>query len=219
MRILVDTAELEAVREALATGFVAGVTTNPTLLRRARVSASGVADLARAILAAGAGELHLQATASDADALVAHARELVALDPERVHIKLVATPDGYRAAATLAGEGVKVTLTGVYTARQTLVAHSVGARSAAVYLGRLRDSGQDPLAVVGRMQAVLNAQHSDVEILAASIREAGELVDLALLGVASATVAPGVLGRMLESDATAAAAAAFADDAEAIATR
>lgn len=219
MRILVDTAELEAVREALATGFVAGVTTNPTLLRRARVSASGVGDLARAILAAGAGELHLQATAGDADGLVAQARELIALDPERVHIKLVATPHGYRAAATLAGEGVQVTLTGVYTARQVLVAHSVGARSVAVYLGRLRDSGQDPLAVVGRMQAVLNAQRSGVEILAASIREAGELVDLALLGVASATVAPSVLSRMLESDATAAAAAAFADDAEAIATR
>ena len=217
MRVLVDSADLAAIRDALGTGFVAGVTTNPTLLRRAGVSAAGVADLARSILAAGADELHLQATADDVGGLVAEAQRLVALDPARVRIKLVATPDGYRAARILAGEHVGVTLTGVYTVRQALVADSVGARSIAVYLGRLRDAGQDPLALVASMQAVIEAQSSNVEILAASIRDPGELVDLALLGVASATVAPPVLHRMLESDATAAAAAAFAEDAEAIA--
>lgn len=217
MRILVDSAELAAIRDALATGFVAGVTTNPTLLRRAGVPAVGVTDLARSILAAGADELHLQATATDAAGLVEEARRLAAIDPARVRIKLVATPDGYRAARTLAADHVPVTLTGVYTVRQALVADSVGARSIAVYLGRLRDGGQDPMALVGSMQALLEAQSSAVQILAASIRDPGELVELALLGVASATVAPPVLHRMLESDATAAAAAAFAEDAEAIA--
>lgn len=217
MRILVDSADLAAIRDALATGFVAGVTTNPTLLRRAGVPAAGVTDLARSILAAGADELHLQATADDAAGLVEEAQRLVAIDPARVRVKLVATPDGYRAARILAIDHVRVTLTGVYTVRQALVADSVGARSIAVYLGRLRDAGQDPMALVGSMQALLDAQSSEVEILAASIREPGELVELALLGVASATVAPHVLHRMLESDATAAAAAAFAEDAEAIA--
>lgn len=217
MRILVDSADLAAIRDALETGFVAGVTTNPTLLRRAGVPAAAVTDLARSILAAGADELHLQATADDVTGLVAEARRLVAIDPARIRIKLVATPDGYRAARTLVAEHIGVTLTGVYTVRQALVADSVGARSIAVYLGRLRDAGQDPLALVGSMQALLDAQASGVDILAASIREPGELVDLALLGVASATVAPPVLHRMLESDATAAAAAAFAEDAEAIA--
>ncbi|HET7726553.1 MAG TPA: transaldolase family protein [Candidatus Limnocylindrales bacterium] len=217
MRILVDSADLAAIRDALETGFVAGATTNPSLLRRAGVSAVAVPDLARAILDAGAGELHLQATAADVAGLVDEGRRLAALDPARVRIKLVATPDGYRAAARLAVEGIPVTLTGVYTVRQALVADSVGARSIAVYLGRLRDMGEDPMALVGSMQALFDTQASAAEILAASIREPDELVELALIGVASATIAPPVLHRMLDSDATAAAAATFADDAEAIA--
>ncbi|MBA3875991.1 MAG: transaldolase [Anaerolinea sp.] len=217
MRLLVDSAELEAICEALMTGFVAGVTMNPTLLRRAGVPASRVPDLARAVLAAGAKEIHLQATADGVPALVHEGRKLAAIDPTRVRVKLVATPVGYRAATALAAEGIGVTLTGVYTLGQALVADSVAARSIAVYLGRIRDAGEDGLALIGRMQMLLDAQRSEVEILAASIREPEELAELALLGVASATVAQPILTRMLESDATAAAAAVFAEDAEAIA--
>lgn len=216
MRILIDSADLAAVRRALAGGFVAGVTTNPTLLRRAGVGAAAVPDLARAALAAGARELHLQTYGDSAEAMLREARELVSLDPERVWVKLVATPDGYAAAARLAAEGARVTLTAVYTLRQALLAESVGARAVAIYLGRMRDAGIDGMALAGQMQAMLRAQAARVEILAASIRSPDEVVELAALGVASATVAPAVLDQMLDSPATAAAAAAFGADARAL---
>lgn len=216
MRILVDTAEVAEIQEALATGFVVGVTTNPTLLRRAGVARSAVSELAMAAIGTGAAEVHLQTYASDAAGMIREGRELVAIDPERVRVKLVATPEGYRAAAALAGDGVAVTLTGVYTLRQALVADSVGARSIAIYLGRLGDLGQDPLAVAARMQALLDAQAARVEILAASIRDPDEVAQLGVLGVRSVTVAPAILRRLLESEATAAAAATFGEDAEAI---
>lgn len=216
MRILVDSADLAAIHDALDTGFVAGVTTNPTLLWRAGVSRSGVRALALAALEAGAGEVHLQAYASDTAGMVRDGLELEAIEPARIRVKLVATAAGYAAAAVLAAESVIVTMTAVYTLRQVLAAQSVGARSIAVYLGRLRDAGTDPIDLAGRMQELLRAQGAGVEILAASIRDPDELADLALRGVASATLAPTILARFLDSDATARDGAAFAMDAQAL---
>ena len=217
MRILVDSADLGAIRDALKTGLVAGVTTNPTLLRRAGVSRSGVLGLARAAFAAGAGEVHLQACAEDTPGMIRDGLEFVELDAARVHVKLVATRAGYRAAAALSAKGVNVTMTAVYTLNQTLVAQSVGARSIAIYLGRLRDAGVDAMELAGRMQALLGAQGADVDILAASIRDPGELAELAIRGVASATVAPAILERLLDSDATTRDALVFTTDARSVA--
>ena len=216
MRILVDSADLDEIRAALEMGFVAGVTTNPTLLRRAGVSRSGVPALVRAALGAGAGEVHVQAHADDTAGMIREGLALAEVDPARIHVKVVATPAGYRAAAALAGAGVNVTLTAVYTLGQALAAQSVGARSIAIYLGRLRDAGADPMVLAGQMQELLRAQGAGVDILAASIREPSELTDLATRGVASATVAPAILGGLVVSAATARDAFTFATDAQAL---
>ena len=216
MRIYIDSADLEEITQALATGYVYGVTTNPTLLRRANVRVGSVPDLARKALDVGAKELHLQTYSAEADAIVREGTELVALDPKRVVVKIPAVPQGYVAAARLAGQGVRVTMTAVYTVRQALLADSVGAAYIAVYLGRMRDSGLDAMQLVGRMQRTLDTQDSHVEILAASVRAPEEIEDLAELGVATATLPWKVLSRLVESEATEAAAATFLEDAEAI---
>lgn len=216
MRILVDSAEIEAIKTALASGFVAGVTTNPSLLRRAGVAGRAVPELARQLLAAGAGELHLQVYGTTVEAMLREGRELAALDPARVRVKLVANPAGYQAAARLVAAGVRITLTAVYTTRQALLAQSVGAQAIAIYLGRMRDAGLDAMALAGQMQQILRAQGAGVEILAASIRTPEELSELGALGVASATLAPPVLAQLLDSEATARAAEGFAEDARAL---
>ena len=216
MRIMIDSAEREAIQQALDTGFVGGVTTNPTLLRRAGVRAGEVEALARQALAWGARELHLQVYAPDAAGMLADARELAAIDPARVVVKIPATPAGFQAAGPLARAGVPVTLTAVYTLRQALLAQSVGARYMAIYLGRMRDAGIGALDLTRQMQALLAAQGGDVTILAASIRDADEIVALGGIGVGAATLPAPLIARLAESDATAAAAAAFGEDAAAI---
>jgi transaldolase len=216
MKILIDSAAIDEVRAALGSGFVAGVTTNPTLLRRAGVRAAELPDLAGQAIAAGAGELHLQVYADDAGGMLAEAHALIALDPARVVVKIPATPAGYRAAARLAAEGARVTLTAVYTLRQALLAQSVGARYVAIYLGRMRDAGVDALGLAREMQALLRAQSAGVDILAASIRDPEEIVALGHAGVGAATLPAPILQRLLDSDATAQAAATFGADARAI---
>jgi transaldolase len=216
MKILIDSAEREAIRHALGTGFVYGVTTNPTLLRRANVRAADAPDLARQAIAWGAREIHLQVYAPDAAEMLVEARRLLAVDTERVVVKIPATPDGFRAAAQLAHDNCPVTLTAVYTLRQALLAASIGAQYVAVYLGRMRDAGLGALDLVRQMQTLLSAQRANVTILAASIRDADEIVTLGLAGVGAATLPAALIERLAESEATAAAAAVFGEDARAI---
>jgi transaldolase len=216
MQIFIDSAAREDIRQALDTGFVYGVTTNPTLLRRAGVRAADLPELARQVIAWGAREIHMQVYAADADGMLEQARRLLAIDRERVVVKIPATPAGYRAAAQLGHDNCPVTLTAVYTLRQALLAGSVGARYVAVYLGRMRDAGIGALDLVRQMQALLNAQRAGVTILAASIRDPEEVVTLGAVGVGAATLSAPIIAKLLESPATAEAAATFEEDARAL---
>jgi transaldolase len=80
----------------------------------------------------------------------------------------------------------------------------------------MRDAGLDALGLAGQMQALLQAQSASVTILAASIRDPDELTALGLAGVGAATLPLAILSRLLDSEATAAAAAAFGADAHAL---
>ncbi len=216
MRIYIDSADIREIREALASGFVYGVTTNPTLLRRANVRAEGVPGLAREAIASGARELHLQTYAGGLEGMVREGTSLAQLDPERVVVKIPATAVGYAAAAQLTAQHLRVTLTAVYTVRQAVLAQSVGAHYIAVYLGRMRDAGLDALGLVGQMQRTLDIQRAGAQILAASVRAPEEIEALAELGLATVTLPLQVLRQLAESPQTATAAATFLEDATAI---
>ena len=209
MHIFIDSADIQTIEQALKTGYVFGVTTNPTLLQRANVRIQQVPSLAKQIIELGAHELHLQVYAEDANGMLQDAERLLEIDPTRVVIKIPATQAGISAAAQLAVQGVRITLTAVYTVAQTVLAMGVGAQYIAVYLGRMRDDGLDAPALVGQMQRTLNAQHASTQILAASIRTPAEVEALAELGIAAATLPLAVLQQLPESPATMAAAAAF----------
>lgn len=209
MNIFIDSADIQTIDQALKSGYVYGVTTNPTLLQRASVRAQQVPSLAKQIIELGANELHLQVYSEDTSQMFQDAARLVEIDPKRVLVKIPATPAGFAATAQLASQGVRVTLTAVYTVAQAILAQSVGARYIAVYLGRMRDDGLDALALVGQMQRTLNAQRASVEILAASVRSPAEIEAVAELQVAAVTLPLAVLQQLPESPGTMAAVAAF----------
>jgi transaldolase len=216
VRVYLDSADRGAIKTALASGFVYGVTTNPTILRRAGVRAADVPAVVLEALAGGAREVQVQTYAEDVAGMVREGAQLADLAPEYVVVKIPATPAGYAAAAQLVAEGRRVTLTAVYTVRQALLAGSVGAAYIAVYVGRMRDAGLEAAGLIGQMQRVLTVQRLPVAILAASVRDPAEIEILAELGVAAVTLPPAVLGRLLDSPATLAAATTFSEDARAI---
>src|SRR3989454_7086698 len=79
MRLYVDTADGHAITQAAATGFVFGVTTNPTLLRRATLRRTDLAPLVRTALHAGLHEIHLQVFSDDPPPVMAGSQALPAL--------------------------------------------------------------------------------------------------------------------------------------------
>ena len=214
MRLYVDSAERAVIQRALSTGYAAGVTTNPTLLRRAGLRRADLPALVRTAVEGGAGEIHLQVLAPTVDSMVSDGEWLHGLDPGRVLVKVPATGDGFAAGARLAARGVGITITAVYAVRQVVLAEATGARYAAAYLGRMRDAGQDPLAVIGGMLEVMRIQQMKVRLLVASVRTPEDVEALAALGAACATLPPDLFFALPHVAETADATRAFQEDAE-----
>lgn len=205
-RLYVDSADVDAVAQLLTGSLVHGVTTNPTILERAGRTVADIPELYRRWADEGAREIFFQSWGGGADALESRAREILSLG-ELAVVKLPATRDGFAVAARLAREGAPVLLTAVFTPAQALAAASCGIRYIATYMGRTRDAGYDLRGGVVRMQRL--CEGSGTEVLAASLRSADELLSLAEAGVPTFTASPAVLWELIDSAATAEAAAVF----------
>lgn len=216
MRIYISSGESSAINAALSTGYVCGVTLNPTFLRRAGVSARQVPALIQQAVNCGAKEVHVQVYADKPTEMISEARELAAVNPEQVVVRMPATSAGYAAAAQLYKQSIRTSLTAVYTLRQVLLAESVGADFIVAYLGRMRDAGLDGMSQIGKMQELLQVQHSDLTLIVGSIREAIQVEQLALLGVKAVTLPSAVLEKLLESPMTDQAAQTFREDARVV---
>jgi transaldolase len=205
-----DSADTSMTDPLLQQHLIAGVTTNPTILRRARKTVADLSELHAHWTELGAKEVFFQAWGATEDELLAHGREIAALGTNIV-IKLPATPSGFSAAGKLIAEGETVLMTAVYSAAQAITSNAIGARYIAPYLGRLYDSGENGLEIIARMQQLLHG--SDTEILAASLRSPQMIVELAQCGVRRFTAAPSVLTAALHDNTSDSAAEVFETDA------
>ena len=219
MHLYLDSADAGELDRVLPSPLVYGVTTNPTLLKRAGLGWSRLPDFVRHVATLGARAVHVQVRSDDTSGMLADAREYLVLgDRARIIVKLPATRAGFAAAAALAADGVDVTMTAVYEPEQALWSALAGARYAAPYLGRLDDAGRDGRAVVKAMQDVVDrygrrAEGTDLRLLVASIRTRQDFVDLLRLGVGAITVPVRLFEELSEHEATLAAERAFLADA------
>jgi transaldolase len=210
VRLYLDTADRAAAEGLLATGLFAGVTTNPTILRRAAQGVEDIADIYRWALDAGAREVFFQAWGEDTATLVKRGTELRSLGDEVV-VKLVASRAGAAACAALAADGVPTLLTAVYDPVQAVVASAAGATYIAPYLGKLQEAGRDAIGDITAMQQLLAATGSTTKILLASIRDVASIVELARHGVDCFTMGPAVAEQLFTDELTAQAVQIFED--------
>lgn len=210
--LYLDSGDLDALRTCLPHPVVWGVTTNPTLLRRAGVDRASLPGLLESCLKLGARQVQAQVTAAAADAMLEDAHALLRhFDAGQLVVKIPATREGLRAGARLAADGVPVTFTAVYAPEQAHFAAELGAAYAAPYLGRLQDAGIDGLALVGRMQRLVAG--TATRLLVASIRSREAYLSLLDLGVGAITIPPALFAALLDHDATIEAERAFLADA------
>lgn len=210
MYLYLDTADRAAAEGLLATGLFDGVTTNPTILRRADVGVADIPDIYRWSTAAGARKVFFQAWGEDTPTLVKRGHQLRDLGDEVV-VKLVASRAGTAACAHLVAAGVPTLLTAVYDPGQAIVAAAAGADYIAPYLRRLAAAGRDGTADVLAMHELLRATGSATRVLLASIPDVPAMVSMARHGVDCFTMAPPVAEEFFADELTAEAVRTFED--------
>ena len=215
--LYLDSADLAELQACLPHPVIHGVTTNPTLMRRAGMSRDGLPRLLHAALKLGARQVQAQVHSADVDGVLADARQLLReFDAGQLVIKIPATREGFQAGAELGATGVPVTYTAVYAPEQAHFAAQLGAAYAAPYLGRLDDTGIDGLALIARMQALVANSGAATRLLVASVRSRAAYLALLELGVGAITIPPRLFAELIDHAATLDAERGFLADAVAL---
>jgi transaldolase len=210
MRIFLDTANIEEIREAAKLGVLSGVTTNPTLMAKER----GVEYRERVveICEVVKGPVSAECIARDVPGIIAEAREVAGWHPDVV-VKIPIDAAGLEATAKLAREGVKVNMTLVFSANQSLLAALAGAAYVSPFVGRLDDAGHDGMEVVRDTVEIFDRYNLPSQVIAASLRHPRHVIAAAKAGAHIATLPYKVLLAMLKHPLTDAGIERFLADA------
>lgn len=206
MNIYIDTASPEHIRAADRLCGVDGVTTNPSIVAETDRRYRDVVETAAEIID---GPVFAQVLAEDADGMVREARGYQDW-ADHVIAKIPATRPGFEALGRLRADGIPAGTTVVFTVEQAVLAAQNDATFVAPYVGRIDDSGSDGLATTRRIQSLFDAQASETEVLAASIRNTTQATALYEAGIDAVTVSPSVLDAHVDCPETDESVAGFA---------
>lgn len=191
MKIFLDTAVLDEIKEVASWGILDGVTTNPTLAARAgRDFESNIKAISEII--GDAGTVSAETNSPDADGMLREAK-LVTSWADNIVAKIPFTPEGLKAVNLCVQEGIRTNVTLIFSAAQGLLAMKAGAYYVSPFVGRIDDGGQDGMEVVRQIVELKNIFGFATEVLSASLRTTLHVIDSALAGADIATMPMKVL--------------------------
>lgn len=199
MRLFLDTANIDHIREVANWGILSGVTTNPTLM--AREGGADYRDRVIEICEVVQGPVSAECVSRDVPGLLEEARRIASWHPQVV-VKIPVDEAGLEATSRLSREGIRINMTLVFSANQALLAALAGATYVSPFLGRIDDAGQDGMEVVREAVAIFDRYHLPAQVLAASIRHPRHVVEAALAGAPIATVPYAVMKAMVRHPLT-----------------
>lgn len=199
MKIFLDTANLEGIKKWASTGLIDGVTTNPTHLSK---EGGNPKDQVLAICAAlPDGEISVEVTEQDPQAVYKQARDIAALAPNVV-VKIPCHPQYYQVIDRLTAEEIPLNITLVFTLIQGLLMCKLGVRYISPFVGRWDDIDVDGIDLLPEMREMVDEYGFDTGILVASLRHVRHVHDAILAGVDAATVTMPVFEKMIEHPLT-----------------
>ena len=199
MKFFIDTADTTEIRAALELGLVDGVTTNPSLVAKTGRDFHAVL---REIAALVDGPISAEVVATESAAMLAEARVLHAIAPERIVIKLPLTADGLKATRRLSAEGIRTNLTLVFSPLQALLAAKAGATYVSPFVGRLDDIGHMGMDGVEQIKTIFANYGYTTEIIVASVRSPLHVLEAGLMGADVCTIPFAVMLQLMKHPLT-----------------
>jgi transaldolase len=198
MKIFIDTANLDQIKEVNSWGILDGVTTNPTLVAKEGCDfESRVRDICQVV----DGPISAEAVSMEADGMVKEARQLSKIH-KNIIVKIPMTAEGLKAVKVLSKEGIKTNVTLVFSPNQALLAAKAGATYVSPFVGRLDDISHDGMALVRDIVTIFRNYEFKTQVIAASMRHPVHVTEAALAGAHVATIPYDVLKKMLKHNLT-----------------
>ncbi|MEE9382373.1 MAG: fructose-6-phosphate aldolase [Nannocystaceae bacterium] len=210
MKIFIDTANVDEIREASTLGVLDGVTTNPSLVAR---TGRKMRDVLEEICEVVRGPVSAEVLALDYEGMIREAADLASIAPNIV-VKLPLTRDGIRATKRLTGDGIRTNVTLCFSPLQGLLAAKAGASYISPFVGRLDDVGHDGMDLVSQLVEIYGNYEFDTQILVASVRSPTHVVEALRLGADVATLPFAVIDKLLRHPLTDAGVERFVADAK-----
>ena len=198
MKLFLDTANIEEIREINRWGVLGGVTTNPSLVAKENDDPERVW---KEILAEVEGPISLETTELEPEAMYRQGLDLAQMAPNAV-VKVPMTPEGLNAGKRLIDDGIKINVTLVFSPAQAILAAEAGAYCVSPFLGRLDDSAADGMEVLRSICDLYAVQGYGTKVLAASLRHPMHVVDAALAGADIATMPFDVFTKLVKHPMT-----------------
>jgi transaldolase len=198
MKIFVDSANLDELREASALGVIDGVTTNPSLIAREHVP---VEEQIRSICGIVDGDISAAVVSTDIKEMISEGRRLARIH-KNVVVKVPLTRDGIAATKALSSEGIRLNVTLCFSAAQALLAAKAGAYIVSPFIGRVDDLGWPGMNIIQEIMTIYSNYGFKTQVLAASVRGPLHVVEVAKAGAHIVTMPLKVLDQLFQHPLT-----------------
>jgi len=198
VKLFLDTANIEEIREINRWGVLGGVTTNPSLVAK---EAEDPDRVWKEILAEVDGPISLETTQPEADGMYEEGVRLSQMADHAV-VKVPMTPDGLMAGKRLVADGIRINVTLVFSPAQAILAAEIGAYIVSPFIGRIDDVASDGMEALRKICDIYEVQGYETNVLAASLRHPMHIVDAALAGADIATMPYSVFKQLVKHPLT-----------------
>ena len=215
MKIFIDSANLDEIKDAVSLGIVDGVTTNPSLIAKEGNGLDFKGHYLKIceILNNPKASVSAEVVATDYDAMITEGRGLATIHP-CIYVKLPMTKAGLQATNTLSKEGIRINQTLIFSATQALLSAKAGSSFVSPFIGRLDDIGTNGMNLIQEIREIFDNFEIKTEILAASIRGPLHVIEAARVGADIGTMPYKVIEQLLKHPLTDIGLAQFLKDWE-----
>lgn len=211
MRLFIDTANVEEIREAQSWGILDGVTTNPSHIAKEGRKFENIVDEIFELFPDG--EISVEVTATDFDGIVEEAHTIVEAHDSAI-VKVPLIKEGIKAIKVLSDEGIKINTTLCFSAVQAMLAAKAGASYISPFVGRLDAIGTDGMQLVRDIRQIYDNYGMQTEILAAALRHPKHVLESAVIGADVATMSFDILEKLFHHPMTDSGLEQFLNDWE-----